>query len=484
MKHFKKVEKALSGAGILWSVPLIFLSHSFPALASESVRSVYTLPAFADEVVSISSTRMQRNTNNRFLGAETINLHNFTLRSLEPADASWQDKSLTLEFDNTALAPIAHRCRMTASLVSMCESMPVVQSKRKPVFAGSKIFTVGPYEFSLLAPPQTCKINAPCKITLPSAYLSILQNGHNSSMPNLISVAKHRSSLSVIDAERGLELLRVANLPEGINVEKLGPIVSLESRYQDEAVVRFADAHLRLDLLNETALFVASNGRVWTGALGLRTTQWKYRELSSDSQPLNLCQGELLQSQREFALYPKCLIHFADFKDMKVHAFTSKIQGSVESETGRDYRVWSISGKNLEIQSLTLTSSQVVQKNLETLAFHGRSSSEVHVSENRVFRMTADGIYALNHQGEFKTSIPYSSEKSYLSGNGREIIVSRKDGQGKCVYTHLTSSESDPRRWQESGHVFPCESTQINPRRNGFTATRKVGKTVEVTDIN
>lgn len=484
MKHFKKVEKALSGAGILWSVPLIFLSHSFPALASESVRSVYTFPAFAEEVVSLSSTRMQQNTNNRFLGAETINLHNFSLRSLAPADSNWYGKSLTLTLENGVTAPNAQRCKMTASLIRLCESVPVAESKTKTMFAGSKIFNVGPYEISLFAPTQTCKREAHCEITLPSSYLSSLQNGHNSSMPSLISVAKHRNSLTVIDAERGLALLRMANFPEGVDGEKLGPIVSLDARIQDEVVVRFSGAHLRFNLLKETVVFITSHGRVWTGALGLRATEWKYRELSSDSQPLSLCHGELLQSQREYALYPACLVHFADFKNIKVHAFTSQIQGSVESETGRDYRVWSISGKNLEIQSLTLTSDQVIQKNLETLTFHGRSSSEIHVSKNRVLRRTADGIYALNHQGEFKTSIPYSSEKSYLSGNGREIIVSRKDGQGKCVYTHLTSNELDPRRWQESGHVFPCESTQINPRRDGFTATRKVGRRVEVTDIN
>jgi len=457
----------------------------FAAEASDITQTAYTLAPLSQPIVSASSTRVSGHVQDNarpYLGAESLNTHNFRVRILEKPESNWNDKRLTIELNNQGQPPSATACKMTASAVELCEPAKVEEARTHPLFAGAKIHRIGPFEIALLAPSQMCKETTSCKVTLPSAFLNALAQGRDTDLPRFITALLLKDSLSILDAERGGVLWQLDRFPEGISSQQLGPIVSMTAEHRGQLVIKFLNAVLRINGLNETALFFASGARVWTGAVRSHTSDWRLRMPEDGGNVQTRCDGTPLHVQSNRALYTNCLIQLDDSTKIRVFPLATRIQAVAEAIEQDHMKVWFIQGKTIKIANLHLTSDTATLSSESEMPFYGRSPSEIQLFADRAFRITSDGFYLVNARGEEKTSLPYSPKRSYLSHDGRHVLLSSKDARGQCVFKHLKAKVSEPRSWEESGLSFSCESTYVNPHGRGLTVTRISGRSIQVID--
>ena len=473
---------------VLWVVMAMFTTFLVPPAHAEVLRSTYKLPIFSESFQSLSSVAVDDyspESSAPFVGAENVHLHNFTIRATGSLAPAWRDKALKLEISNTGITPAASLCTRSAQGVQLCNSAKLEPADKHKMFSTAKVYRVGSFEIALLAPNQLCRQADSCVLVFPSFALSAISRGQSAVVPKFLSLAVFEKSLQLIDGERGQILMGVGQFPDGLTGKNLGVPVSVQADHRGEIQIKFQNVHLSINLLNESATLLSSNGRVWNASVGSHTTRWTEKYTIQSSQDINMCSGNPLHSNGEHGVYPQCIVNLRTNNEAKVLLLPARIDGAIqESGVPHGYKTWTIVGSTLRIQKLRVTPEGIRTSPVFELPFHGRAASEIQLASDRVLRRTAYGFYAVNNEGEIKTSLPYSAKPSYFSGNARHVLLGSEDANKHCVLRHLTASPSAPQFWKESGHVFPCDKTQVNAKENGLTITRIDGRVVEIIDLN
>lgn len=459
-------------------------------LYASALRSTYTLPNFSEAMLAVVSTAVDGYTpdnNVMFVGAEHLYLHNFSIQAKEPLESAWRDQSLKISFSNGGEHLLtAQLCKNSAFTEKICTQVRVKPAGKHPMFSAAKVYQVGPFELSLLVPGKTCRLGDSCSVLFPSSSLAAIALGQSATLPKVLSLALLEKSLQLIDAERGLRLLRIAELPEGLSGRALGKPISLEATHRGEVRVKFPSAQMSIDILQEKAVLITKNGRVWSGGIGSHSTLWSQRELV-ETADMNQqgCLGRPLFLRNHKAFYQNCVIDLEDITAPRVLPLPASFDGVVAYQNSpNSFRAWRLSGKAIKNYRLELTSQTVKLKVLSEVPFYGRSANELYQSDDWVFRRTAHGFYSVSSDGEKKTSLPYSPHSSFLSGNARHILLGSENAQKQCTLKHLTADSESPLHWRESGHTFPCETTHVNREATGLTVTVVNGKKVEIKVLN
>ncbi|MEY3903294.1 MAG: hypothetical protein RL189_2600 [Pseudomonadota bacterium] len=455
------------------------------AEAGEVLRSTTQLPEFPEPLAEIHSTQTENfsaESSVAFLGIADINLHNLTIRAKDRLPSDWLNHSLRVTVDHSS-EPQIQICRMSA-----CAPASVKEQGKHPQLPEGRVYSSGPFEFGLLAPKTICKQSDTCTLTIPSFAVDMLARGRSPQLPRLLSVARLKTRLLLIDSEQGQIFFDVSSFPNSGGLTQLGKIKSLQATHRGETRIKFAQGELHLDILSGQARLLANDARIWHGRASGQKTVWEQIEIAGSSASKNTCTGALLQSNDKHALYTTCVLQFPPH-GAKAPAFvmplTTRPEGAIADDRSPNiFRAWSVGSKQLVQTDIVINADATVSEQLKTsVRFFGNNSSELFMSDNALLRHTAYGYFKVTEAGESRTSMPYSANPSFFSGSGRSILLGSADAKKICRWKHMLTHKGDGVSWRESGHSFPCSGSFVTPSARFLTVTRVVAGRLEVISL-